>query len=279
MTLQPYLFSSDSSLVAALGGSGPDRVGGVVVDWERHGKLERQAGARERIGVDTQINEEGPEELMEVSSIAKVPVLCRLNHWTSKSPEELETAIACGASEVLLPIVRTTEEVEAALDAARGRVGVGIMVETIEATRIADLLGEMPITRAFLGLMDLALERRSVSIFDAIADGTVERVRSSFEVPFGFAGLTVPGGGRPIPVHLLAGEMVRLGCEFSFLRRSFIGDSGDAPVPGLRSIMTMVEHLESRSLGEIDDDYRDLIATLNGQPRAELRSPAPRESG
>ena len=265
--VEPYLFSSDRRLVAAVAGDGPpdSRVAAVVVDWDRRGKSTRQANAVDRIGIDTQINTDGPDDLAAVASMSAVPVLCRLNPWTQSSPAELEVAISSGASEVILPMVGGTDEVIAALDAARGRVGVGIMVETVDATHAAPGLGKLPITRAYVGLMDLALERRSRSIFDAISDGTVERVRESFDMPFGFGGLTVPGGGSPVPVRLLAAEMVRLGCSFSFLRRSFIGDSGHAPAAGVQAIRKMVTELDERAMTSIESDRRRLIELFGSQ--------------
>jgi hypothetical protein len=240
-------------------------VGGVVVDWEREGKAERQAGSEARIGTDTQINTQGPQDLSAVVAASSVPTLCRLDRWSESSPAELDVAAACGAAEVLLPMVRTTGEVEAALDAAAGRVGVGILVETQAAVEIAKALADLPVTRVYVGLMDLALDRGSASIFDAVADGTVEQVRSAFDVPFGFAGLTVPGSGRPVPVSLLAGEMTRLGCAFSFLRRSFIRDAGDSPRAGLRSIIEMLRDLEARSAQEVDSDHAELLDLLHRQ--------------
>lgn len=262
--VEPYLFSSDRRLVAAIAGPGhaSTRVGAVVVDWERRGKSSRQADAVDRIGIDTQINTDEPTDLVEVAALSTAPVLCRINPWTKSSPDEVELAIACGASEVIIPMVRSGAEVTAALDAANDRIGVGIMVETIDATLQADRLAALPITRAFLGLMDLALERGSQSIFDAVADGTVERVRTAFDVPFGFGGLTVPGGGSPVPVELLAAEMVRLGCSFSFLRRSFISDSSDTPARGVQSIREMVSKLASRTGQEVERDHEALMMLL-----------------
>jgi hypothetical protein len=44
-------------------------------------------------------------------------------------------------------------------------------------------------------------------------------------VPFGVAGLTLPDCGNPVPSRLLAGELARLGADFTFLRRSFWADT------------------------------------------------------
>lgn len=259
--LEPYLFSSDRRLVSMLGHG---LVGAVVVDWERRGKESRQNRAADRIGVDTQINDDGPGDLSEVVAIASVPVLCRLNAWSVRSVAEIDLAVACGASEVIIPMIRRVEEVEAALEAAAGRVGVAIMVETDDAVTNAHEVAALPISRAYVGLMDLALDRGSASIFDAIADGTVSRVRAAFDVPFGVAGLTVPGGGSPIPARLLAAELVRLRCAFSFLRRSFIRDSAHSPADGARSIRRMIEELESREVEVVERDHRELRSLLAG---------------
>jgi hypothetical protein len=62
------------------------------------------------------------------------------------------------------------------------------------------------------------------NIFLALGDGTLDRLRPLFAAPFGFGGLTHPDRGTPIPSRLLLNEMVRLGCDFTFLRRSFHAD-------------------------------------------------------
>ncbi|MBP7828659.1 MAG: hypothetical protein KA248_01940 [Kiritimatiellae bacterium] len=65
----------------------------------------------------------------------------------------------------------------------------------------------------------------SASLFDAVVDGTVERLRGIFgPLPFGFGSLTVRDGGNPVPCALLLVEMARLACSFRFLRRSFKRD-------------------------------------------------------
>jgi hypothetical protein len=144
-------------------------------------------------------------------------------------------------------MVRSVEEVEDALAAADGRVDVGILVETSAAVTLSRQLSDLPISRVYVGLMDLALERGTASIFEALVDGTVERVRGDVDVPFGVGGLTLPGFGDPIPAEILTAELVRLECDFSFMRRSFMRDCGGRPAAGLRAIAGMVEGLEART--------------------------------
>ena len=125
-------------------------------------------------------------------------------------------------------MVRSAGEVADAIRVARGRCGVGILVETVDAVRNAAELARLPLSRVYVGLNDLSIERGSRSIFEALTDGLVDEVRPLFTVPFGMAGLTLPDCGRPIPCRLLIGEMARLACDFSFLRRSWRRDVSGA---------------------------------------------------
>lgn len=195
---------------------------GVVVDWERRGKRRRQAGT------DTQINADTPADLAAVRSATGGRVLCRVNGWDRWTPAEIDLAVALGADEVLLPMVRRTEDVDAAADHVAGRCGLGILVETTDAVRRADELVQRPLSRVYVGMNDLMIDRGGGPLFAALVDGTVDRLAAlatAAGVPFGVAGLTVPDGGTPVPSRLLAGELSRLGASFTFLRRSFHADT------------------------------------------------------
>ena len=193
---------------------------GVIVDWERRGKRERQAGA------DTQVNNDTAADLGRVRAATPGTVLCRVNGWGAWSPAEIERAVALGADEVLLPMVRRPEEVDAALAVVGGRCRLGILVETMEAVRRADELARRPLGRVYVGLNDLMIDRGGRTLFAALVDGTVDRVRAAVppDMPFGVAGLTLPEAGHPVPCRLLAAELARLDASFTFLRRSFHAD-------------------------------------------------------
>ena len=212
---QLLLFAHTESIAAAAEAAGVD---GLVVDWENRGKDERQAG------YDTEVNTHTRDHLRRVRGATTLPIVCRLNGYGVWTAEEIEAALGDGADELLLPMVRSADEAARALDMVRERAGFGILIETTDAVRCRVALARMPLSRVYLGLNDLAIDRRSVSIFDALVDGTVEAVRGDIDVPFGFGGLTVPHLGRPVPCRLLINEMARLRCSFSFLRRSFLRD-------------------------------------------------------
>ncbi len=248
------LFSVDPALVrrAVAGG-----VSGIVVDWEWRGKDLRQANA------GTEINAHTADDLRAVRAATSALVVCRINAFGPHTADEVERAIEAGADEVLLPMVRSPVEVGEVLRLARGRCGVGILIETLDAARSAPELARLPVSRVYVGLNDLAIERRTPTIFTALADGTVERVRRAFDVPFGVAGLTLPEAGYPLPCRLLIGELMRLGCGFSFLRRSFHRDTAAldvaVEVPRLRGALAQAR---SRSARQIERDRDELVGRV-----------------
>jgi 2-keto-3-deoxy-L-rhamnonate aldolase RhmA len=249
-----FLFSTDPEVIARHVAAGVD---GVVVDWETAGKEARQAGA------DTEINHDTLEDLRRVRAATGARVLCRVNGYGRTSEREVEDAIAAGADEILLPMVRRVEDVRRVLEMAAGRCGVGILVETCEAVEEAGKLAELPLTRVYVGLNDLAIARGSASIFAALQDGLVERIRAAFSVPFGFGGLTRPDCGAPIPCRLLIGEMARLRCDFSLLRRSYRRDTaGRDPSLEIPRVRRAVRDAVARDAAAVARDHGDLMSRI-----------------
>lgn len=263
-----FVFSVQPRFVADVVAAG---AAGVVVDWERRGKLRRQAGH------DTQINADTAQDLERVRAATPGRVLCRLNAVGPWTAGEVDTAVACGADEVLLPMVRDGAEVDRALELVGGRVGVGILLETVEAVARAPQLLARPLSRAYVGLNDLRIARGAAQLFTPLVDGTVDAVRrAAGPVPFGVAGLTVVDGGAPVPCRLLAHELVRLDASFTFLRRSFLAD-----VQG-RDLRTELDALHAalaasarRSAGERAAHARELAAALPPDARSALLDALP----
>ncbi len=236
---QLLIFSTEPDLIHRVVAAG---VAGAIVDWETIGKEERQGA------VDTEINCDTLADLERVRASTDALVVCRVNPYGPSTPTEIEWAVDAGADEILLPMVRRVDEVERALEHARDRIRVGILVETIDGVANAAALARQPLSRVYVGLNDLAIERQSASIFEAVRDGTVERLRGIFDVPFGFAGLTLPHCGAPVPCQLLMGEMTRLHSHFSFLRRSFFRDTrGKDPAIAIPTIQQALRESCRRS--------------------------------
>lgn len=252
------LFSTDPETVSRCTEAGVD---GFIVDWETKGKGARQAGA------DTEINQDTPEDLRRVRAATSARLLCRLNQPGPWTPGEIEEAVAGGADEILIPMVRCPEEVVEVIRLAAGRCGVGILVETLDAVRYAEQLARLPISRAYVGLNDLSIARRSRSIFEPLTNGLVDGIRPLFTAPFGLAGLTLPECGQPIPCRLLIGEMARLSCGFSFLRRSWrrdvIGRDPRVEVPRLKAALESARRRGSEAIAQDRDALVEAVAAAS----------------
>lgn len=234
----------------------------LIVDWEWRDKEARQRGA------DTEINRDGPEDLERLRELDVPRRFCRLNRFGPWTRHEVETAQKAGATHILLPMVERSGEAEAVLGWARPRerskCRVGILVETAAGVEAAPELARLPLDRVYVGLNDLAISRGAASLFDAVADGTVEELARVFsDHRFGFGGVTVVDGGAPVPCRLLLAEMARLGCSFSFLRRSFKRDVAgrDAALEVLR-IQELWRRLGARSAGAVAADRAALEEAL-----------------
>jgi hypothetical protein len=253
------LFTTDASLAGRAISAG---AAGIVIDWERSGKEERQ------VGYDTLVSQDSHEDLERMCRSVNAPVICRLDSLGPWSAEQVELAVASGADEILLPMVRDPAEVERALDLANDRCGVGLMLETIDAFACADELAGLPVSRVYVGLNDLAIERGSQSLFTALADGTVESVRESFSsIPFGFAGPGVPDSeataGFPVPPALLLGELARLRADFTTLRRSFWRYvEGRDVATALATMANAARSAASRDEETVARDHSALVAAV-----------------
>ena len=259
------LFSTQPAFIREATAAGIDE---VIVDWECHGKELRQ------ISADTEINRDTVDDLRRVRASTTARVICRINPYGETTPAEIEDAIDAGADEILVPMIRKAEEVSGILGMVRGRCGGGILVETVDAVGSVDELARLPLSRVYVGLNDLAIERNTPNIFTAVADGTLDRIRRPFRVPFGFGGLTLPDRGDPVPCRLLIGELARLDCSFSFLRRSFYRDirGGELSreVPRIRAAL---EEAFQRTPGEKNRDREELVEVIGRwkEPREQPR--------
>ncbi len=254
--LDLLLFTPDVSLASRSIAAGS---AGIVIDWERRGKEERQAG------FDTLVAQDSPEDLERMRRGVSAPVICRLDQMGPESAAQIELAMELGADELLLPMIRHPAEVERALELADDRCGVGFMLETIDALACADALASLPVSRVYVGLNDLAIERGSQSLFTALVDGTVEFVRESFSnIPFGFSGPGVPDpearSDLPVPPALLLGELARMRADFTTLRRAFwrYVEGRDVAV-ALATIASAAQAAASRDAETVARDRRALV--------------------
>ncbi|GAB5527905.1 MAG: hypothetical protein Roseis2KO_57770 [Roseivirga sp.] len=193
-------------------------VNGIVIDWERAGKRHRQSL------FDTQINQHGLRDLADARELFTGSIVCRVNGGEELGRDEIQRAIDHGADEIMIPMIKSVRQAEEALNLIDGKAKSIIMIETEEAVRSAEEIGKLPLDKVYVGFNDLAISRNVSNIFLPLIDGTMEEISSSLQVEFGFAGLTHPEMGYPLPSILLLNEMKALGASFTLLRRSFFRD-------------------------------------------------------
>lgn len=223
--LELLLFTHDADYARAAVAGGIDA---IVVDWEWRGKSVRQAGR------DTEINRGTDEDLSRLrEAVPAATLICRINNDLDEvRARELDRAVALGADEIWLPMVRTLGEVTSSLARLGGRARLGVQVETRDALDLGPALERLDLARVYVGLNDLHIDLAREHLFEPLVDGTVERFRATYDGRFGVAGFTHPAQGHPVPCRLLLAEMARLRCDFAVARRSFRADVAVAEIPG-----------------------------------------------
>jgi 2-keto-3-deoxy-L-rhamnonate aldolase RhmA len=245
------LFSQDPEYASAALAAGCDA---VVVDWEWHGKERRQ------LGFDTEINRGGPDSLSRMRAATPGRLICRINNLASRRRDDLAMAMDLGADEVWLPMIRDVAEVEECLEVLDGRLPLGVQVETREGLRIGTDLQRFPLSRVFIGLNDLWVDRkRHGHLFTPLVDGSLDTFRATCSGLLGVAGVTAPDRGAPVPQLLLLAAMARLGCGFGVARRSF---RRDVPIRCIASVLSRIREtytaLRRRSIQQITTDQEAL---------------------
>jgi 2-keto-3-deoxy-L-rhamnonate aldolase RhmA len=266
-----YLFTTQPELACEAATAGID---GLVVDWERRGKQQRQRG------YDFEINTQGVREVRRLVRTTALPVLVRINPPGPRTADEIRRAVDAGASEIMLPMARRADEVGRFLEMVNGSARTVVQIETQDLVDDLAALGGLPWDAAYIGLNDLKISRSATgSIWKGVADGTVRAIFDALPGrAVGFGGITVADSGDPLPFRLLFAEMIRLGCAMSFLRRSFHRDIvGRSFAMEIRRIRDLEGELATRTAAGIARDrqaFADRLAEVCAEPPPNLDSPA-----
>jgi 2-keto-3-deoxy-L-rhamnonate aldolase RhmA len=252
LDLKLVLFENDPVQALKFAACG---INAFMIDLEIMGKDLRQ------LGFDTEIRPGTQDNLAAIANLPDVEAWCRLNRFGEHTRHELESSLVSGAKVILLPMATTVQEVEKFVRMVDQRAKPGIMIETVEGAAMASSLADLPLDCVFFGLNDFAISRGGGSIFKALADGSVETVRNALpKVSFGVAGLTSLDRGVPIPSHRLLEEIHRLGCSFTFLRRSFRRDALDLDAATM--VQQIQDYWQTCSLRSLEQKSRDHQALL-----------------
>ena len=173
------------------------------------------------------------------------------------SGEEIDRVIKSGADIIMLPYIRTAEEVKEFVEYVDGRVKTMPLIETPEAVDVIDDILEIPgIDEIFIGLNDLSIGYHKKFMFELLSDGTVETLCLKFKlkgIPYGFGGIASLGNGM-LPSEYIIREHYRLGSTAAILSRSFcnlekvkhIGVVSSTFIDGIKAIRELETECEER---------------------------------
>ncbi len=196
-------------------------VGTIMLDLEREGKSTRQANRKSFISNHT------IDDLVKLrNALSKSKLMVRVDPISSEgSLFQIETAIELGADAVMLPMARSSEEVNKFLKIINGRVESQVLIETstslVRAHEISKLNG---LDVIHIGLNDLHIDLHLDFMFEILASGILECAAKEFSrngVKYGIGGIGRIGGNNAVDPRLIMGELLRLGATQVILSRDF----------------------------------------------------------
>lgn len=235
--------------------SGVDR---IFVDMEYIGKAERQGGLDSVKNHHTIADVKAMKEAVETAE-----VLVRINpiHEASdeycSSQEEIDAVVKAGADIIMLPYIRSVDEVRAFVGMVDGRARTMPLIETPESAAALDEILDIPgVDEIYIGLNDLSLGYHKKFMFELLADGTVETLCLKCKlkgIPYGFGGIASLGKGM-LPSEYVIREHYRLGSTSAILSRSFcnlekvrhIGIVSSTFIDGIKGIRALEKECEEK---------------------------------
>lgn len=209
-------------------------IGRVMVDLETLGKEERQKG------MNTVQSHHTVEDVATISNmLTKAETLVRVNPWNDNSICEIEAVIAAGADRIMLPMWKSSREVELFLKEVNQRVHTTLLLETKEAVECLDTVLDNPlIDEIYIGLNDLHLSYGLTFMFELLTNGMVEAICEKCKeknVPYGFGGIAKIGEGM-LPAERIVMEHYRLGSTRVILSRSFCNTDEIKDITTIQSV-------------------------------------------
>lgn len=216
MPLELMYITNDPHVAQIVERSGVDR---IWIDLETLGKEERQKN------MNTVKSHHTIQDVAVMSKVLrKAELMVRIDPWHTNSVEQIEQVIVAGADRIMLPMWKTTQEVQNFLEVVDGRVCTTLLLETKEAEECIDTVLELPgLNEIHIGLNDLHLSHGMSFMFELLADGTVEKLCNKFRtkgIAYGFGGIARIGEGT-LPAERIVCEHYRLGSTRAIVSRSF----------------------------------------------------------
>ena len=191
----------------------------IMIDLETIGKKERQNN------VDTFISDHKLSDLKGIRDcLIDSKMLVRINPINKNSKKEIDSILKYSPDYIMLPMLKTVDEVKFFLKCINGRSRAVLLFETIGSIgNVDDILNCKGIDLAYIGLNDLSLELKMDFLFEILSGGIVDYFSKKFKknkIKFGFGGISRIDTGI-LDSKLILSEHVRVGSQFVILSRSF----------------------------------------------------------
>lgn len=214
--MEYLVIENDPCRISFFEDCGVDR---IFIDLEVLGKTERQGH------LDTVKSNHVVEDIeIATEKLHSSMIHVRINPWNSNSIIEIEECINAGADILMLPMFKTSHEVEAFLTAVSGRCKVSLLLETPQAfMRLDEILDLNGIDEIHIGLNDLHLGLGLDFMLEIYCSSLLEQACSLIKkrgISFGIGGIA-PLGEGVIPGQMVLLEAYRLGAERFILSRAF----------------------------------------------------------
>ena len=233
----------------------------IFIDLEKIGKKERQ------IGRDTVLSNHSITDVENIKSkIFNTKIIVRCNpigEWSKREFNELN-ARSSEIDMVILPYFKTKDEVKIFIDLLdTTKIDPALLIETSDAIiNLEEILKIFPFKYFHIGLNDLHIERKTISMFEPYVDGTLMKISSIFKKnnqTFGIGGIGKIGASMFPSPECVLNEQIRLKSNGVILSRSFKGNFNEGEtvffskklanaVEDLRSFEKKAEVLSNKEL-------------------------------
>lgn len=254
LTLMYITNNKDVALIAEK--YGVDR---IWIDLETLGKEERQKG------MNTVKSKHSVEDIRIIKPLlSKAELMVRVNPWNMSSPQEIDAVIEAGADVIMLPMWKSSKEVQNFVQCVNGRINTNLLLETKEAVEcLDDVLQISGIDEIHIGLNDLHLSYGMTFMFELLSNGMVEELCGKIRnagIPYGFGGIAKIGEGM-LPAEKVIMEHYRLGSTRAILSRSFCNAEEIKEIEKIEHIfsenMNTLRKFENSLSGVTSGDFTD----------------------
>lgn len=234
MSLRLMYITNNPKIALIAEHNGVDR---IWIDLETIGKEERQRGIN---------SVKSNHCISDISLISKIltssELLVRIDPWNSNSISQIDQVIDAGAELIMLPMWKSSIEVQSFLKTVADRAKKILLLETKEAIDCLDeVLGLPGVDEIHIGLNDLHIALGKTFMFELLADGTVESLCKKIQetsIPYGFGGIAKIGDGL-LPAERIILEHYRLGSTRAILSRTFCDNAIIQDIEEIRRVFDL----------------------------------------